>query len=80
MNTHDVLTISTNDKLAFDKCVEQLTPLGYTCKMYTEIPVPESEEVVYSAVFGKQDIEQQPNCNDCARRDMELSRKTHREF
>ena len=80
------ISISTNNKTLFDALTEQLTSLGYTClareKKTTEIMAlsandKKSDVTVYNATFNKQEY---PTCNESARRDMELSRKTHREF
>lgn len=82
----DTISISTNNKILFDNLTEQLTALGYTClareTKTTEIMAlsandKKSDVTVYNATFNKQEY---PTCNESARRDMELSRKTHREF
>ena len=86
MYNTDTISISTNNKTLYDNLTEQLTSLGYTCfaqeTKTTEIMAlsannKKNEVTMYNATFDKQEY---PTCNESARRDMELSRKTHREF
>ena len=86
MYNTDTISISTNNKTLYDTLTEQLTSLGYTClareTKTTEIMAlstndKKSDVTVYNATFNKQEY---PTCNESTRRDMELSRKTHREF
>ena len=81
----DTISISTNNKTLYDNLTEQLTSLGYTClareTKTTEIMAlstndKKSDVTAYSATFNKQE----DTCNESAKREMELSKKTCCEF
>lgn len=85
MYNTDTISISTNNKTLFDALTEQLTSLGYTClareTKTTEIMAlsandKKSDVTAYSATFNKQE----DTCNESAKREMELSKKTCCEF